>query len=210
MDANDSKTGFNQGRTKDAFLWDSHAAPHVQSFDPTSSPRLRHNSMRTGYGYLAATPDVSVDGWGKRSRPPRDDSPSPKIHSDVHGSVAPTRNSSSLLSRCLSRVNWTSQLPWLGLYFSLNLFLTLSNKSVLTGFPYPYTLTAIHAFCSACGGLILRLRGLYAPKRLSIRQELVLTAFSFLYSINIAVSNVSLHLVTVPVCSFQHVKKRAS
>lgn len=92
-----------------------------------------------------------------------------------------------------------SQSFWLFLYFSFNLLLTLSNKSVMTTFPFPYSLTAIHALCSSFGGYILRRRGLYNPRRLNIRDELVLAAFSVLYSVNVAVSNVSLHLVTVPV-----------
>ncbi|KAJ3473582.1 hypothetical protein NLI96_g12929 [Meripilus lineatus] len=91
-----------------------------------------------------------------------------------------------------------SQSFWLFLYFSFNLLLTLSNKSVMTTFPFPYSLTAIHALCSSFGGYILRRRGLYNPRRLNIRDELVLAAFSVLYSVNVAVSNVSLHLVTVP------------
>lgn len=46
---------------------------------------------------------------------------------------------------------------------------------------------------------MLRSHAFYTPKRLDARGELVLAAFSFLYSVNIAVSNVSLNLVTVPV-----------
>lgn len=92
-----------------------------------------------------------------------------------------------------------SQSFWLLLYFSFNLLLTLSNKSVMTSFPFPYTLTAIHAMCSSFGGYLLRRQGFYIPRRLSFSDEMVLAAFSILYSVNIAVSNVSLHLVTVPV-----------
>ena len=74
-----------------------------------------------------------------------------------------------------------------------------SNKTVLTGFPFPYTLTAVHALFSTLGGTWLRWRGAYTSKHLGGRHELVLAGFSFLYAINIAVSNVSLNLVTVPV-----------
>jgi len=42
---------------------------------------------------------------------------------------------------------------WLVLYFAFNLGLTLYNKSVLSEFPYPYTLTALHAFCGILGSL---------------------------------------------------------
>ncbi|KIP09945.1 hypothetical protein PHLGIDRAFT_66705 [Phlebiopsis gigantea 11061_1 CR5-6] len=99
---------------------------------------------------------------------------------------------------CLARISWGSQLSWLSLYFTFNLLLTLSNKSVLTSFPFPYTLTAVHALCSTIGGLVMRSKGLYTVKQLDLRGELVLVAFSFLYSVNVAVSNVSLHQVTVP------------
>jgi hypothetical protein len=104
---------------------------------------------------------------------------------------------------------------WLVLYFMFNLILTLSNKSVLTGFPFPYTLTALHALCSTIGGLALRWRGFYVTQRLSIRQEIALAAFSFVYGLNVAVSNVSLNLVTVPVsfldlCSRVHADYFAS
>jgi hypothetical protein len=37
------------------------------------------------------------------------------------------------------------------------------------------------------------------PARLTQRENLILAAFSVLYTINIAVSNISLQLVTVPV-----------
>lgn len=40
---------------------------------------------------------------------------------------------------------------WLTLYFVFNLGLTLYNKSVLVRFPFPYTLTALHAFCGTVG-----------------------------------------------------------
>ncbi|KAI0342426.1 TPT-domain-containing protein [Trametopsis cervina] len=93
---------------------------------------------------------------------------------------------------------WESQFVWLALYFTLNLLLTLSNKSVLTGFPFPYSLTALHTLCSAVGGLVLRWQGVYIPKSLTRREEYSLAMFSLLYGLNVAVSNVSLNLVTVP------------
>ena len=110
---------------------------------------------------------------------------------------------------------------WLALYFALNLWLTLYNKSVLIQFPFPYTLTALHALCGTIGASIL-LR-LQAPDLsgstlmdgttqkssrsffrritpdLSLGESIVLLFFSMLYTINIVVSNASLRLVTVPV-----------
>lgn len=111
-------------------------------------------------------------------------------------------HTTSLLSSWWRTSFYGSQSFWLFLYFSFNLLLTLSNKSVMTNFPFPYSLTAIHTMCSSFGGYFLRRQGFYISRRLSLRDELVLAAFSVLYSINIAVSNVSLHLVTVPVSFF--------
>jgi hypothetical protein len=88
---------------------------------------------------------------------------------------------------------------WLTLYFALNLALTLYNKVLLVSFPYPYTLTAIHALFGLAGGTYLRLRNVYQPKSLCGSDHAVLVAFSILYSVNIAISNASLDLVTVPV-----------
>jgi hypothetical protein len=81
----------------------------------------------------------------------------------------------------------------------LNLVLTLYNKVLLVSFPYPYTLTATHALFGLVGGTCLRLRAVYRPKSLWGSDYILLVAFSFLYSINIAISNASLDLVTVPV-----------
>jgi hypothetical protein len=85
------------------------------------------------------------------------------------------------------------------MYFAFNLALTLFNKGILLQFPFPYTLTAIHALGGSIGGYLMIQTGTFVPTRLSVRESLVLSAFSVLYSINIIVSNMSLQLVTVPV-----------
>lgn len=105
-------------------------------------------------------------------------------------------------SRFLSSRLLESQAFWLTLYFAFNLGLTLYNKLVLVNFPFPYTLTALHALCGTLGGLILRRRGAYVPARLSARSAAALVAFSILYAVNIAVSNVSLQMVTIPVSMY--------
>jgi hypothetical protein len=87
---------------------------------------------------------------------------------------------------------------WLVLYFVFNLSLTLYNKGVLVQFPFPYTLTALHALCGAVGGWSLWAQGAFVPKQLSATDNVSLVTFSILYAMNIAVSNVSLNLVTVP------------
>ncbi|PPR00954.1 hypothetical protein CVT24_000261 [Panaeolus cyanescens] len=109
------------------------------------------------------------------------------------------------------------------LYFTLNLALTLYNKKVLGKFPFPYTLTAVHALCGWIGtGAMVwwagrksgfgSLRGLSGARiggpgsegqrghgvELSGKEKVVLVAFSVLYTVNIVVSNASLRLVTVP------------
>lgn len=101
------------------------------------------------------------------------------------------------------QANWRdSQTTWLVLYFLSNLSLTLYNKGVLVRFPFPYTLTALHALCGSIGGYVLLERGAFEPRSLSVRENVILGLFSVLYTVNIAVSNLSLGLVTVPVCVF--------
>lgn len=92
-----------------------------------------------------------------------------------------------------------SQPFWLVLYFCFNLGLTLYNKGVLIHFPYAYSLTAVHAFFGTIGGLFLLQAGMFTPAKLSVADNLALAAFSVLYTINIAVSNLSLEMVTIPV-----------
>ncbi|KAJ6590979.1 triose-phosphate transporter family-domain-containing protein [Mycena vulgaris] len=87
---------------------------------------------------------------------------------------------------------------WLAMYFCFNLGLTLYNKGVLLRFPFPYTLSALHALFGTIGGTLLGKRGYFVPPRLNLRETAVLLAFSVLYAVNIVVSNVSLQLVTVP------------
>lgn len=97
------------------------------------------------------------------------------------------------------RATETSSAFWLLLYFLFNLGLTLFNKVVLQGFPFPYTLTALHALGGTVGTLVAQSRGSFKRATLTFRQECVMIAFSLLYTVNIAVSNVSLGLVSVPV-----------
>ncbi|BEJ12457.1 hypothetical protein CspHIS471_0209170 [Cutaneotrichosporon sp. HIS471] len=87
---------------------------------------------------------------------------------------------------------------WLGMYFFFNLGLTLFNKVVLVSFPFAYTLTGLHALSGCAGCYIALERGAFTPARLTQRENIILGAFSVLYTINIAVSNISLQLVTVP------------
>jgi len=88
----------------------------------------------------------------------------------------------------------SSQLKFLFLflYMSLNLGLTLYTKAVLSFFPYPWLLTALHAaFAAAGSGLVMLVLGMKMTK-LSRGSNLTLVAFSSLFTVNIAVSNISL------------------
>lgn len=88
---------------------------------------------------------------------------------------------------------------WLCLYFAFNLGLTLFNKLVLQGFPFPWTLTAIQMLSGTIGTQIALQRGYFTQARLTTKENGIMLMFSGLYTINIAVSNLSLHLVSVPV-----------
>ena len=87
-----------------------------------------------------------------------------------------------------------SGMVWLTLYFILNLALTLYNKIILSlfQFPFPWTLTAIHTLCGAIGSYCFWSWGIFTPAKLGERENMVMLMFSVLYTINIAISNVSL------------------
>lgn len=121
-----------------------------------------------------------------------------KIASSLEKATARRRDHSNK-SRSFALKIGESDALWLLLYFTFNLGLTLFNKSVLISFPFPYTLTSLHALCGSCGGYLLSHNGAIVPSNLKIKDLVALTAFSILYSVNILASNVSLHLVTVPV-----------
>ncbi|KAK9492217.1 triose-phosphate transporter family-domain-containing protein [Lipomyces doorenjongii] len=87
---------------------------------------------------------------------------------------------------------------WLAVYFFFNLALTIYNKAVLGNFPFPYILTGIHTLCGTIGCLYFYMKGAFTLTSLSDRENVTLFMFSLLYTINIAISNVSLNLVTVP------------
>lgn len=92
----------------------------------------------------------------------------------------------------------TVKFAWLGTYFFLSLLLTLYNKLVLTMFHYPWLLTCLHATVSSLGTLVMMQMGYFKLSRLGRRENLALVAFSALFTANIAVSNLSLAMVSVP------------
>lgn len=102
-------------------------------------------------------------------------------------------------SRQPAATSFREKSVWMVLYFSLSLVLTIQNKWVMSRFSYPYVLTGVHALCNSVGILGLILLGKFKPVSLTRRQASNLFLFSILYAVNIAVSNASLNLVTVPV-----------
>ncbi|CAE6478486.1 hypothetical protein ACGC1H_006302 [Rhizoctonia solani] len=86
---------------------------------------------------------------------------------------------------------------WLLLYLACNLALTLHNKCLLNDFPFPWLLTALHAFCAALGSWICVWQGVFELAPLNHPTTPILALFSILYSANIAASNASLQLVSI-------------
>ena len=80
----------------------------------------------------------------------------------------------------------------LAVYVLLSLLLTISNKAFLIRFPYPWLLTAMHAGSTTVGARMLLAHGAYQLTEMSRGDSFVLFALSLLYTVNVAISNVSL------------------
>jgi len=150
----------------------------------STRPQLMHSAI--SFNEHGAPPPYSVVG-GARGR----GQPHPK-------------HALKLLSRRRSaRPTFVERLDsphaWLALYFAFNLGLTLFNKLVLQGFPFPWTLTALQMLAGTVGTQVLARRSAFPRAHLTSRESVVMLVFSSLYTVNIAVSNLSLHLVSVPV-----------
>ncbi|KAF2152156.1 TPT-domain-containing protein [Myriangium duriaei CBS 260.36] len=90
------------------------------------------------------------------------------------------------------------KLVLLALYLILNLALTLSTKAIFQHLKAPWLLTALHSTFAAVGcNVVMKWRG-QTFTQLSRRDNLIIVAFSTLFTVNIAVSNVSLSMVSVP------------
>jgi hypothetical protein len=100
-------------------------------------------------------------------------------------------------------------------YFLLNLIVTVTNKQLIFHNSSPFLLTASHAFTTfVATSIISRLTSAATPShglsqaqqtttsveplRLPLRTHLILVAFSLLYTVNIALSNLTLGLVSLP------------
>ncbi|KAJ4308877.1 hypothetical protein N0V84_011838 [Fusarium piperis] len=102
----------------------------------------------------------------------------------------------------------TVKFAWLGTYFFFSLLLTLYNKLVLgmhdadnelaMQFHFPWLLTFLHASFASGGTYVMMQLGYFKLSRLGRRENLALVAFSALFTANIAVSNLSLAMVSVP------------
>ncbi|CAK7202213.1 hypothetical protein SEUCBS139899_004935 [Sporothrix eucalyptigena] len=95
-------------------------------------------------------------------------------------------------------ISTRSKLAQLGFYFLCNVALTIYNKLILGKFPHPWLLTALHTGSASIGCYVLRMRGSIPRTKLNWNEEMTLLAFSVLFTINIAISNVSLAMVSVP------------
>ncbi|KAH9904397.1 triose-phosphate transporter family-domain-containing protein [Xylariomycetidae sp. FL2044] len=83
-------------------------------------------------------------------------------------------------------------------YFMCNIGLTIYNKAILGSFRFPWLLTALHSGSSAVGCTVMLKLGVFRAPRLGRKEQLALVLFSTLFTLNIAVSNVSLARVSVP------------
>ncbi|RYP02508.1 hypothetical protein DL766_010335 [Monosporascus sp. MC13-8B] len=91
-------------------------------------------------------------------------------------------------------VSTKKKLIYLAGYFICNIGLTIYNKAILGSFRFPWLLTALHAGCSSIGCTVMLQLGHYHAAKLTRQENLTLVAFSFLFTINIAISNVSLYV----------------
>ncbi|KAM3424100.1 hypothetical protein BST61_g11351 [Cercospora zeina] len=95
-------------------------------------------------------------------------------------------------------VSTSKKLTYLGLYFLLNLSITLSNKALLRTVSLPWLLTFAQTLATSTGCSMLLATGHMKLSTLTLRDHIILVAFSTLFAVNIAISNVSLALVSVP------------
>ncbi|KAG8973996.1 UAA transporter, partial [Tulasnella sp. 427] len=157
-------------------------------------PQRHQKDLHSGMGTVV-TSTILDPRYSQHKRPPALHKPSALR---LVSSNAGKSRSSSASSNTSWRRFMHSGFTWIGLYFIFNMGLTLYNKTVLVHFPFPYSLTALHTLCGTIGCLWLKRIGYFTPARLTLRQNLTLAVFSVLYTLNIAVSNLSLQLVTVP------------
>jgi len=124
--------------------------------------------------------------------------------------IVPIPSSTSALEYT---IDTRTKFLYLGCWFVLNLVLTIYNKALLQGvsmgfsadvhdqicscfvpvqLKFPWLLTTLHTTCVSIGCYTLLLGGHFKLSTLSTHDNLVLAGFSTIFTINIAISNVSL------------------
>ncbi|KZL84208.1 triose-phosphate transporter [Colletotrichum incanum] len=121
---------------------------------------------------------------------------------DLEANASPATEDQTDADRNRNPVEYTIspqvKFGWLSAYFMFSLVLTLYNKLILGAFPFPWLLTSLHATCASLGCYMLLQCGYFTMSHLGRRENLILLAFSLLFTTNIAVSNLSLAMVSVP------------
>lgn len=95
-----------------------------------------------------------------------------------------------LISKPESSQNYVKQVTLIVAYFVATVGLTLHTKWFMKEHQIPWSLSALHVGLSGLGAYLLR-------RRVRFALDLKLAAFSSLYALNIALSNVSLQLVSL-------------
>jgi hypothetical protein len=150
------------------------SGPFTSSAQPTSTtlragaPRHGHGHENGERGFLEGTPQAIArqDYVGAdKKKEPEYASPFEKrearearypLSSATNGSAAHKSTTAPEPKRFYDSVPY-----WLALYFCFNLGLTLFNKIVLVSFPFPYTLTGLHALSGCAGTYIALERGAF-------------------------------------------------
>eukprot|EP01130_Rhizamoeba_saxonica_P011181 TRINITY_DN462_c0_g1_i1.p1 TRINITY_DN462_c0_g1~~TRINITY_DN462_c0_g1_i1.p1 ORF type:complete len:299 (+),score=31.28 TRINITY_DN462_c0_g1_i1:253-1149(+) len=88
---------------------------------------------------------------------------------------------------------------WLTIWFSLNIGLTIMNKSFFAfwDFGYPVTLSSVHMLFTCVFSYVLINRVGIQRKQLNTDQNMKLVLFSLLFTMNIVVGNIGIRFVSV-------------
>ena len=143
--------------------------------------------------------DADTDFWNEKvpsEIPPRARTPFGDVEAQRRQGARGRAGTKSIAAEY--EVATRTKAVYLAGWFALNLLLTIYNKALLQDFHFPWLLTTIHATCVSAGCYSLLAMGHFKLTKLGSTENLVLVAFSVLFTMNIAVSNVSLAAVSVP------------
>ncbi|KAI9023812.1 triose-phosphate transporter family-domain-containing protein [Phycomyces nitens] len=89
-----------------------------------------------------------------------------------------------------------SPIVWIAMYLFLTLTLAFYNKIIMTHFefPFPWTLVTIQTLCGSIGSTVYCSLTNYSPVKLKEAEYIAILLCSVLYTINIAISNLSLQV----------------